>query len=73
MRLKPSDEKKLRGMLEREHFDMTKKEKLPDAYDQLLSVKREISKLKSRVTTLEKQVQAMFGEHKRKELREDGQ
>ncbi len=62
------DEKRLRRMLEREHFDMTQQESLPDAYDQLMSVKREMAKLKNKVSTLEKQVQIMFGEHKRKEL-----
>lgn len=68
MRLKKSDERKLRRMLEKQHFDVTQKETLPDAYKQFQALKREMAKLKNRVRTLEKQVEIMFKEHKRQEL-----
>ena len=55
-------------MLERKHFDVTQKETLPDAYKQFQALKREMKRLSNRVSTLEKQVQLMFAEHKRKEL-----
>lgn len=68
MRLKKSDERKLRNMLERKHFDVTQKETLPDAYKQFQALKREMSRLRNQMRTLEKQVEIMFKEHKRKEL-----
>lgn len=68
MRLKKSDEKKLRRMLEQKHFDVTQKETLPDAYKQFQALKREMNRLSNRMRTLEKQVEIMFKEYKRKEL-----
>lgn len=68
MRVKKSDEKKLRRMLDQQHFDVTQKETLPDAYKQFQALKREMKRLRTRMRTLEKQVEIMFKEHKRQEL-----
>jgi BMFP domain-containing protein YqiC len=63
MRLKKSDEKKVRKMLERKHIDMTQQETLPDASKVFEKMRRELAALRKRVRTLEKQVQPMYGRH----------